>query len=210
MWQPSILTQTQLEERRLEGGRLLLEGQLTQAEIARRLGISRRTVCAWSKRLKDSPEGLKILRSHPRTGRPSRLSDEQWQGLLEVLQRGALKAGFETDRWTLDRIRTVIRRQFGVTYHPHYLADRLRASGWSAQIPAVVAKERDEELVLAWLAQDWPRIKKKLAAKGRRSCSGTRPASRSARASERHGHPEARRPSYAVSASDESSPRSSV
>jgi hypothetical protein len=29
-----------------------------------------------------------------------------------------LKAGFETDRWTLKRIRDVIRRQFGVSYHP--------------------------------------------------------------------------------------------
>jgi transposase len=183
MWRPSILTRAQLEERRLEGGRLLVEGQLTRAEIARRLGISRRTVCAWSKQLKDSPEGLKALKSRPRSGRPSRLSDEQWRRLLESLERGALEAGFQTDRWTLDRIRTVIRRLFGVTYHAHYLGDRLRALGWSPQIPAVVAVERDEELVLAWLAQDWPRIKKKLAAKGPRSCSGTRPASHSARAS---------------------------
>src|SRR5262245_24329526 len=116
MWRPSILTQEQLEERRLEGGRLLVEGQLTYAEIARRLGISRRTVCAWSKQLKASREGLKALKSRPRTGRPSRLSDEQWRRLLEFLERGALKAGFETDRWTLDRIRTVTRRLFGVTY----------------------------------------------------------------------------------------------
>ncbi len=77
MWQPSILTPTQLEERRMEGGRLLLEARLTQAEIARLLGVSRRTVCAWAKQLRNRPEGLKVLRNHPRTGRPSRLSDEQ-------------------------------------------------------------------------------------------------------------------------------------
>src|SRR5215469_13879682 len=59
MWRPSILTPIQLEERRREGGRLLLEGQLTQPEIADRLGVSRRTVCAWAKKIRSSPEGLK-------------------------------------------------------------------------------------------------------------------------------------------------------
>jgi len=176
MWRPSILTPIQLEERRREGGRLLLEGRLTQAEIADRLGVSRRTVCAWAKAIRRGPEGLKDLQSRPRRGRPARLNDQQWHQLLEFLRQGALEAGFATDRWTLDRIRAVVRRLFGVTYHPHYLADRLKALGWSPQVPAVVAKERDEELVLAWLAQDWPRIEKKLAAEGPRSCSWTRPA----------------------------------
>ena len=137
----------------------MLEARLTQAEIARLLAVSRRTVCAWAKQLRNRPEGLKILRNHPRAGRPSRLSDEQWRHLLEFLLKGALEAEFETERWTLDRIQGVIRRLFGVSYHPHYVADRLKSLGWSPQLPSVVPKERDEELVLAWLAQDWPRIK---------------------------------------------------
>jgi len=81
------------------------------------------------------------------------LSAAQWHSILKTLRKGALKAGFETDRWTLRRIRDLIRRQFGVAYHPNYLAARLRASGWSPQIPAVHAKERDEEVIRAWL--DW-------------------------------------------------------
>jgi putative transposase len=77
-----------------------------------------------------------------------------------------LKAEFETDRWTLKRIREVIRREYGISYHAHYLAARLRASGWSPQVPAVRAKERDEELIRAWLEQDWPRIRKKSRTEG--------------------------------------------
>jgi DNA-binding CsgD family transcriptional regulator len=46
MWQPSKLTPEQIEERRMEGGRLLREGNLSQAEIARRLGVSRSLVIA--------------------------------------------------------------------------------------------------------------------------------------------------------------------
>jgi transposase len=180
MWRPGILTQTQLEERRMEAGRLLLEGQLTQAEITRHLGISRRTIWELAKRLRESPVGLMTLRNRPRLGRPSRLTHEQWQQLLQLLRLGALKAGFDTDRWTLNRIRGVILRQFGVAYHSHYLAARLKVLGWSAQIPAVQAKERDDELVEAWLKHDWPRIKKKPGAVGQKSSSPTRQAFHSA------------------------------
>jgi len=59
----------------------------------------------------------------------------------------------------------VIERRFGVTYHVDYLSTRLRHLGWTAQVPAVWASERDEELIRAWLDRDWPRIKKRLAAR---------------------------------------------
>ena len=162
MWRPHKLTQSQIEERRLEGGRLLRAGRLTHAEIAERLGVSLRAVQHWARQLRDHPtSGLRVLRSRPKAGRPPRLSAQQWRGVLRILRKGASKAGFETERWTLKRIRDVIRRQYGVSYHPNYLAARLRASGWTPQVPAVRAKERDEEVIRAWLEQDWPRIRKK-------------------------------------------------
>jgi putative transposase len=174
MWRPSKLTTEQQEERRLEAGRLLLAGELSQAEIARRLGVSARSVSGWARRLRESDNSPRALRNRPRSGRPSRLNDAQWAEVLELLGQGAIRAGFPTERWTLDRVRSLIRKRFGVTYHAHYLSAKLRASGWSAQAPAVRAKERDEELVRAWLAKDWPRIKKSLGVAGRRSPSSTR------------------------------------
>lgn len=167
MWRPRKLTPGQIEERRLEGGRLLRAGRLTHSEIAQRLGVSLRAVQHWAKQLRGHPSsGLRALRSRPRAGRPPRLTAAQWRGVLRILRKGALKAGFETDRWTLKRIREVIRHHFGVSYHPNYLAARLRASGWTPQVPAVRAKERDEELIRAWLDHDWPRIRKKSQAEG--------------------------------------------
>lgn len=164
MWRPRRLTPEQLEERRLEAARLLRTGRLSQAQIARRLGVSRMAVSYWAKQLTDSPEGLAALRRRSKPGRPSRLTDQQWQDLLGVLAQGAMRSGFTTERWTLPRIRTVIERRFGVTYHVDHLSVRLRDLGWTAQIPAIRARERDEELIQAWLDRDWPRIKKRLAA----------------------------------------------
>lgn len=84
----------------------------------------------------------------------------QQQELVHQLKRGALAAGFSTDRWTLQRIQQLIRQKFKVTYHPNYLSRLLRKLGWTPQYPLPRAKEHDDELVEAWLRQDWPRIKK--------------------------------------------------
>lgn len=165
MWRPRTLTPEQLEERRLEAGRLLRAGRLSQAEIARRLDVSRTAVSQWAKRLREDPHGSAALKRRPKPGRPTRLTARRWQELLDVLSRGAIEAGFETERWTLPRVRVIIRRRFGVTYHAHYLSVRLRDLGRSAQVPAVRARERDEALIQAWLDRDWPRIKKRLAAR---------------------------------------------
>src|SRR3954453_11439766 len=93
MWCPRKLTQDQIEERRLEGGRLLRAGRLTPAAIARRLGVSLRAVQQWAKQLRDHPSsGLKSLRSRPKSGRPPRLSDAQWRRVLRALRK-AVRSG---------------------------------------------------------------------------------------------------------------------
>src|ERR671915_1606663 len=178
IWRPRHLTRSQREERRLEAGRLLQARKLSHADIARRLGVSRMAVSKWAQQLRQYQGDETSLHTRPIPGRPARLSAEQWQCVLAVLKEGALKAGFDTDRWTLLRIRAMILVTLGVRYHAHYLARRLKALGGSAQQPAVYARERDDALVQAWLTHDWPRIKKRLAAEARKSSSSMRPAFR--------------------------------
>ena len=175
-WQPKHWTAAQLEERRLQAARLLRAGQLSQAEIARQLGVSRAAVTHWKQRLHAA--GLRGLRHRPHPGGQSHLTASQWQRLLRLLRRGAQRAGFDTERWTLRRIATVIERTFGVRYHFRSLGPALHARGWSPQRPIPRAKERDEALVEAWLKRDWPRIKRGLAAPGARLPSWTRRVTR--------------------------------
>ena len=157
-WTPTHLTRAQLEERRFAGAKLLQAGRLSQAEIARQLGVSRTAVSKWAKRLRTG--GLVRLQRRTATGRPSKLSRRQKHRLKQRLQQGALRAGFATDRWTLKRIQQLIERDFAIAYHPNYLARLLNRLGFSVQQPTDRALERDDARVEAWLKRDWPRIKK--------------------------------------------------
>jgi len=168
-WKPSYLTREQMEERRLAGGRLLKEGKLSQAEISRQLGVSRATVSEWAKIVKS--KGIRGLRKRKAVGQ-SKLSGLQKEKLKRMLDRGALACGFPTDRWTLERVRQLIQREFEVTYHPNYLNRLLRQLGFSPQQPLPQAIEQEKELVEAWLQQDWSRIKKVAAARRRNRILG--------------------------------------
>jgi transposase len=161
-WKPSYLTREQMEERRLEGGRLLRAGKMSKAAISRQLGVSRATVSDWAKTIE--AKGIRGLRKRKAEGSASKLSDLQKQKLRRKLDRGALACGFPTDRWTLDRIQKLIKKEFEVTYHPNYLNRLLRNLGYSPQKPLPQAVEQEKELVEAWLQGDWPRIKKVTAA----------------------------------------------
>jgi transposase len=186
-WQPARLTVEQREERRLAAARLLRAGRLPPAEIARRLGVSRTSVTRWKRSLLRG--GVRALRHRPPPGRPCRLAPGQWQRLFRTLRRGALRAGFDTERWTLRRIGAVIAGEFGMHYHPRSLGRALRARGWSPQRPIARARERNDALVEAWLKRDWPRVKRGLVEAGAPLPSWTRRVTRFGPASARPGLP---------------------
>jgi len=158
-WKPTYLTREQMQERRRAGGQLLKAGKLSKAEIARRLGVSRAAVSNWAKRMRSSG-GLRALRRRKAPGRQAALTSTQQRQLRQILRRGAIAAGFPTERWTQGRVHHLIVREFGVRYHVNYISRLLTKLGWSLQQPLPRAVERDEGLIRAWLAQDWPRIKK--------------------------------------------------
>src|SRR5215211_30868 len=158
VWRPTHLTSEQMEERRLTGAMLLRQGQLSQAQIARHLGVSRASVCRWAATL--AQEGPRGLEARPIPGRLPRLDEKAWARLGRLLDRGAVAAGFATERWTLQRIAALIEREFGVHYHPRYLERPLKAHGFSVQRPATRARERDELVIAVWPKRDWVALKK--------------------------------------------------
>ena len=177
VWRPAHLTPGQMEERRLEAARLLRQGRLSQAEIARQLGASRASVSRWAATL--AQDGQRGLEARPIPGRSPRLDEKAWVRLGRLLDRGAVAAGFATERWTLKRIAALIECEFGVRYHPRYLERPLRAHGFSVQRPATRARERNELVIAVWPKRDWIALKKRRSGRSARSSSGTRPATAS-------------------------------
>jgi transposase len=146
-----------LERRRLRGARLLAGGE-SQAEVARRVGVSRQTVMRWD-RVREQG-GVEALRGPRQFGRPERLSLEQRAELVQILKAGALAAGFGTELWTVPRIGQLINERFGVSMVSTSVWRLLGRLGWSVQRPAGQARERDERAIRTWGQKVWSELKK--------------------------------------------------
>ena len=153
----------QLERRRLRAGRLLLKG-MSQAEVARRVGVARSTVCGWARRLEQG--GLEALRSRGPRGRPPSLSQADLRELRRILLKGALAWGFPTELWTLRRIQQVLIERFGVRLSASQISRILAEMGSSCQRPARRALQRDEQAIREWKTKRWPALKKTPQKKG--------------------------------------------
>lgn len=96
----------------------------------------------------------------PQLGPESKLDAKQRERLRELLLAGPIAAGFSTELWTCRRVAEVVRREFGVDYHPDHLGRILHDLGFSPQKPQRRASERNEAAIARWRSHDWPRIKK--------------------------------------------------
>lgn len=156
-WQPK-LTREQMEERRLKAGELFEKGY-NQNQAAAILGVHRSSTCRWYPRWKESGnQALKIQK-----GKVSRkkLNKDQIKQLEQILISGATEYGFDTELWTLKRIAGVIKKEFGIDYHPGSLSRTMRGLGYSCQKPTRIATKRDDAKRQMWLKDVWEKDKKK-------------------------------------------------
>ena len=57
---------------------------------------------------------------------------------------------------TCERVAIVIRREFGVSYHPAHVSRLLKALKQSLQKPQRRANQREEEAIERWKEERWP------------------------------------------------------
>jgi transposase len=123
----------QLERRRLRAAGPFAAG-IHQAEVARRLGVSRQAASTWHGRW--NAGGPDALRSRGPTGPTPRLDGTALATIEQALCKGAVANGFVGQLWTLERIALVIERLTGVRHHPaHVWAILSYRLGWSVQRP---------------------------------------------------------------------------
>jgi transposase len=145
------------EQVRLEAAGLI-EAGLTNAEVAARFRVSRMSANRWRRALEAG--GKAALASKGPGGAKCKLTDAQLGELETALEAGPALWGWDEDQcWTLARIAEMIRRQFRVDYTLAGVDLLLHRIGWSVQVPARRAAERDEERIAAWREETWPVIK---------------------------------------------------
>src|SRR6266705_2779624 len=136
----------------------LIEAGASDREVARRFRVTRMSANRWRRAL--AAGGRAALMSKGPGGGPCKLSPAQVRDLEAVLEAGPAVWGWEEDQcWTLARIAEVVRRRFGVEYTLAGLDLLLHRAGWSVQVPARQASERDEAAIAAWREETWPVIK---------------------------------------------------
>lgn len=162
----STITAAELERRRRLGVERVREGR-SQAEVARLLGVTRSAVCKWVKAARRGPRGL---RAKPGRGRPAKLTRRQTRQVLSWFAKSATEFGFPNELWTGARVALLIRRKFGVKFHPRYVNQWLAERRITPQKPRRRPRERDDDEVRRWLRSTWPQIKNGPPGYARTSC----------------------------------------
>uniref|UniRef100_UPI003F687BDA IS630 family transposase n=1 Tax=Streptomyces polyasparticus TaxID=2767826 RepID=UPI003F687BDA len=131
---------------RLAAAERFARGDASSA-IAKDLRVSVRSVQRWRRVWVDG--GPRALRSAG-TASPPRLSEAQFAQLEGELAKGPVAHGWPDQRWTLSRIKTVIGRRFHKSYTVQGVRKLLIRHGFSCQIPARRALERDDAAITGW------------------------------------------------------------
>jgi transposase len=99
------------------------------------------------------------LAAKPVPGAKRRLTDTQLGKLKELLLKGAPAHGFPNELWTAARVAEVVKRHFGVEYHPEHVRKLLkRRLKWTSHKPQTRARQRNDKEVERWKADEFPRI----------------------------------------------------
>src|SRR3954454_19354252 len=144
------------ERVRLEAAEWIEEGA-TDGEVAVRFRVTRMSANRWRHALAEG--GRPALASKGAGGARCRLSPAPLDELQDLLDAGPTAWGWTDQCWTLPRIAAVARERFGVDYTLAGLDLLLHRLGWSVQVPARRAAERNEEQIAAWREETWPQIK---------------------------------------------------
>src|SRR3954471_1954794 len=146
------------EQVRLQAAAWIEEGA-TDHEVAARFRVTRMSANRWRRAL--AAGARPALASKGPGGARCRLSPAQLEELQVLLDAGPGAWGWTDQCWTLARIAAVIRERFGVDYTLPGVDLLLHRIGWSVQVPARRAAERNEEQIAAWREETWPAIKRR-------------------------------------------------
>ena len=153
----------------------MFEQRAPTAKVAAELRVTEQSVRRWRKAwLAGGPPGL----ASKGQAAQCRLDGQQLTQLETALEAGPLAAGYDDQRWTLARIRDLVAGRFRVRYTIPGIWYLLRRLGWTCQLGARRALERDDGAIEVWKKETWAQAKRPRRPSAPGSSSKTSPASR--------------------------------
>lgn len=148
----------------------------TAPEVAELLRVTPKSAYQWRRAW--SAGGTAALVSRGPGGQRCKLRPALCEKLAAMLEQGPAAHGWDQDQvWTGARVATLIGRTFHISYSVSGATRLMRRLGFTPQIPAHRAAERDEVAVAAWKENTWPEVKGRGRPSGAGCASRTRPAS---------------------------------
>jgi transposase len=145
------------ERVRLQAAQMFAQ-DMDAAQIAMSLRVSTKSVYQWRRAWRAG--GDAALASRGPGGNPCRLDDGQLAEFRAALKAGPAVFGWAEDqRWTLARAAALTARLFGVCYSLKGMSLLLHRLGFTPQVPAHRAAERNEAAIAAWRAVTWAKVR---------------------------------------------------
>lgn len=130
-------------------------------DLAVELDVTRGSVNRWLQWYEAL--GVEGLITSTAPGPAPKLTDEQREELVAVVEAGPLAAGYQSGVWTGPMIGDLIERRFGVRYHKHNVPRLLHELRFSVQRPRKRLARADAMKQATWWNETFPAIKKKPA-----------------------------------------------
>ena len=133
-------------------------GGMPRTDVAAAFGIDRTTLFRWMQRYE--AEGEAGLSRKVGSGRRRKLEELTEEEVRCLVLKGAMYFGYETDLWTVARLRRVITEEFSIKLSKNTVWRRLRDAGLTYQKPEREYYEIDEASRKKWMRYEVPKIRR--------------------------------------------------
>ena len=136
----------------------MFEHDIEPVQVAHELRVSTKSAYQWRRCWRAG--GTAALASRGAGGAVCRLNPAQLTRLRATLDQGPASQGWTEDqRWTLERVTTLIGRRFHVRYTLRGTSYLLHRIGFTPQVPVHRAAERDEQAIATWRDVTWVKLR---------------------------------------------------
>lgn len=116
---------------------------VSQSELAEWFGVERKTIYNWLTRL-ESQSLNRADKDYRRTGRNRKISEKQYEKLVDVLHEPPEPHGYDAPAWTPSLTRRYLEDQWGVTYSIPSCRRLMKEAGLTYRTPRQSPSDGDE------------------------------------------------------------------